>query len=147
MAKAFLGYNFAGPVSGSVIPQRLQNLCIRDYAATKQLTLEISVTEYFDPRNALMLFTQFDYAERIGGFVFFSVTLLPEDFEKRQRFFALLEKFGLHLHFALENICVTQASEFKWIEGIYHIRRDTRLDETRAALIALGNPPQKLDVT
>lgn len=134
---ALLGYNFAGPVLGSVIPQRLQNLCIRDYARQKGLTLSFTVSEYFDPARALMLFAQFGHGPSVGGFVFYSLALLPRAAALRARFFEKVAAQRLEVHFALEDLCLAPDSDPRLVERIFLIRVDPRLDENREALLRM----------
>lgn len=122
-----------------MIPQRLQNLCIRDYARQKALTLTFTVSEYFDHRRALMLFAQFGHADSFSGFVFYSLALLPADTELRARFFAKVASHDLAVHFALEDLALPGGADPSSIERIYLIRVDQRLDAARDALIRLRN--------
>jgi sporadic carbohydrate cluster protein (TIGR04323 family) len=135
VANGYLGYNFAAPILGSVIPQRLQNLCIRDYAKQKGLTLSFTASEYFDHRPALMLFAQFNHGEAVSGFIFYSLTLLPRDPALRARFFSLCERHRLEVRFALEDL--QMGDDPRGIDRLYQIRVDPRLDQTREALLRL----------
>lgn len=137
MADAYLGYNFTAPILGSVIPQRLQNLCIRDYAQQKGLVVSFTVSEYWDHRRALMLFAQFGHGEAIRGFCFYSIVLLPEESALRTRFWDLVAKHRLAVHFALEDLAVRAGESPAEVERIHQVRVDPRLDETRAALLRL----------
>src|SRR3954462_9230951 len=99
----YMGYNFSSPVGGQLIPQRLQNLCIRDYAATMGMIMNFSVSEYADEHETLMLFAQLPKLDRISGFVFYSYLQRPSDTEKRQSFMRQVLTAGKEIHFALEN--------------------------------------------
>lgn len=120
-----------------MIPQRLQNLCIRDYAQAKKLLFSFAVSEYFDARPALMLFSQFEHADKIGGFVFYSLLLLPSDTERRREFYDRAAKAGTAVHFALEDMALLPGDDPVFIERVYQISLDRRLEETRHALLGL----------
>ena len=137
MASEYLGYNYAGPVGQVPIPQRLQNLCIRDYAQSKKLVLLFSAAEYFDSGQSLMLFAQFEHWEKIAGLIFYSIQLLPSDHERRARLYRRVLESGKELHFALEDLSMSTDQEQKRIERIYRLSIDPRLNITRQRLLAL----------
>lgn len=135
--KTFLGYNVSAPVAGAFVPQRVQNLCIRDYARSRGLLLTFTVSEYWDNRRSLILLAQLRHAKSIGGIVFYSLALLPPDQERRKSFLRDVLAHGLELHFALEELVVSDPGSAQRLERIHRIAVDPRLDETREALIAL----------
>ena len=132
----YLGYNFCSAIEGNLIPQRLQNLCIRDYAASHLLKVAFSASEYSDPSQALILFAQFETASTLAGCIFFSIQLLPADDRLRKRFFSLIREHRLSVHFALENLRLLPDEDPQTIERTFRISGDPRLDQTREALIA-----------
>lgn len=132
-----MGYNFTAPIAGSVIPQRLQNLCIRDYTHAKGLSLAFTASEYWDYAPALMLFAQFGHGDAIRGFVFYSLQLLPADDRRRARFFQLAGERRFEVHFALEDLSLRSVAEVPALERIYRVRTDPRLERTREELLVL----------
>ena len=136
MAEKFLGYNFCGPVDGSSIPQRLQNLCIRDYAKGKGLVVSFSVSEHLDSSQSMMLFAQLEHLSTISGFIFFSLLMLPEDQEKRIRFYQCLAAAGCSIHFALEDLSAKREEDFAFIEKLYRISTDKRMQSDHEARLA-----------
>ena len=44
--KGYRGYIFSNPINGNFIPQRVQNLVIKDYATRNKLFYKLSATEY-----------------------------------------------------------------------------------------------------
>lgn len=133
----FLGYNFTSPIDGHFIPQRLQNLCIRDYAQGNNLNLTFSVAEYFDHERGLMLFAQLDHLNRIGGLIFFSMMMLPRAPSRRRELFRKFEESGKQLHFALENWVMDGASKGSAVEveRMFRISADPRPGRTRQLLL------------
>jgi sporadic carbohydrate cluster protein (TIGR04323 family) len=132
----FLGYNYSSAVGGQAIPQRLQNLCIRDYAANKKLPLNFSVSEYADEHETLMLFAQLPKLDRISGFIFYSFLLLPSEPAKRSQFLIAVLSAGKQIHFALEDLSMTQLSDIDSIDRMYRITRDRRLADSRESVLA-----------
>lgn len=135
--KPYLGYNFCGAIDNRLYPQRLQNLCIRDYCQGKNITLSFSASEYIDSSQSLMLFAQFEFAEKLAGIVFFSLLMLPRDPIRRKKFYQLVEEHGLEVHFALENIALLDPKDQGWIERLWRISVDSRLEANRTALVNL----------
>ncbi len=131
----YLGYNFSSAVDGQAIPQRLQNLCIRDYATTKGLILNFSVSEYADEHETLMLFAQLPKLDRIAGFIFYSFHLLPAKAEKRNQFLTTVLSAGKQIHFALEDVLLTALSDISSIDRMYRISRDRRLADSRQSVL------------
>ncbi|MBI3556184.1 MAG: hypothetical protein HY074_07965, partial [Deltaproteobacteria bacterium] len=124
----FIGYNFCGAVHGTVIPQRLQNLCIRDYARGKGFNITFSVSEYTDPQRSLMLFAQFEFKDRVlSGLVFFSLLLLPVDPVRRKDFYTRVLAAKVVVHFALEDLVLSTAQDAAEMERLYCISVDKRL--------------------
>lgn len=121
----FLGYNFCSRVSGELIPQRLQNLCIRDYAQSKGITVSFCVAEYWDASRSLMLMAQLELKEKISGFVFFSVGCIPPNPEIRKVFFRKCKEMGLSVHFALENLEIKSEADLSKVEDLYKIGSET----------------------
>lgn len=142
-AEEYMGYNFSSAVSGNFIPQRLQNLCIRDYAQSKNLTLTFSASEYADTRQSLILFAQFDHLAKLAGLIFFSILLLPPDRQRRADFYERVCSAKKCVHFALEDLLLDESGKEGGlsraeIERIYLVSLDTRPGETSQALIKLG---------
>ena len=134
--KVFIGYNFCGAVHGTVIPQRLQNLCIRDYARGKGFNITFSVSEYTDPQRSLMLFAQFEFKDRVlSGFVFFSLLLLPIDPVRRKEFYERALAARHTVYFALEDLSMSTAAEAAEMERLYRISVDQRLVTNRGTVL------------
>jgi sporadic carbohydrate cluster protein (TIGR04323 family) len=137
-APPYLGYNFSSAVGGQLVPQRVQNLTIRDYAATKGLNVSFSVSEYADERETLMLFAQLPKLDRISGFVFYSLRMLPADARKRMEFLEQVTRAGKEVHFALEDLAVRKPEECRDLDRMYRISADRRLEDARQSLLAFA---------
>lgn len=115
----YIGYNFASPIQGSVIPQRLQNLCIRDYAAVHGLNLSFSSSEYWDYSKALMLMGLLHQLNVLDGIIFYSFALLPMDKKRRNHFLETILADGKQIHFALENLHFSKIEDLGELEYFY----------------------------
>lgn len=134
-ANGYLGYNFCGPVAADLIPQRLQNLCIRDFANAKKLAITFSVSEYFNSSESLMLMAQLEHLDKIAGFVFYSLLLLPINTSKRNQFFTAVLAQQKPIYFALEDLVCRNWQEAHEITKMFQISLDGRLNQTRKTLL------------
>ena len=134
--QSYLGYNFCGPIGGHVIPQRVQNLYIREYARSKEVTVSFTVSEYFDSSRGLMLFSQFDHAAEIAGLVFYSFLQLPVDPTLRGEFLRRAFEAKWTLYFALEDLKSHDAESFRTLQRLHQISSDPRFEEAHVALLA-----------
>jgi sporadic carbohydrate cluster protein (TIGR04323 family) len=119
------GYIFSRPINGQVIPQRVQNLVIRDYAQKQGLLYLLSASEYHMDHCYMMLEATFEELEAIEGVIFYSTHQLPEDDLVRKRIFDRLLKMGRGLRFALEELTVSSQAETTTIEDIIICRQIT----------------------
>ena len=78
----YRGYIFTNKIAGNFIPQRVQNLVIKDYCERKNLFFKLSITEfnigYFKAlKKSLKNLNKFDQ-----GIIFYSIFMLPDNRRK-----------------------------------------------------------------
>ncbi|MFT6069471.1 MAG: sporadic carbohydrate cluster protein (TIGR04323 family) [Bacteriovoracaceae bacterium] len=118
MSKSKLqGYIFSRDFSGSFVPQRVQNLVIKNYVTMRGDEFLLSATEY-GLKNCYMMLSALSKEMTCEGVVLYSVFLLPEDSELRENYLKLFISRGKSVHFALEGIVVDKLEE---LEGIHNI--------------------------
>ena len=78
-SKFFKGYISSRKLNGSYIPQKLQNLAIRDFAERKNLKLSLSGTEWKIKNSYLMIRSIVKSEKKIDGIIFFSVFQIAEN--------------------------------------------------------------------
>ena len=78
-SKFFKGYISSRKLNGSYIPQKLQNLAIRDFAERKNLKLSLSGTEWKIKNSYLMIRSIVKSEKKINGIIFFSVFQIAEN--------------------------------------------------------------------
>jgi len=125
------GYIFGRPFMGERVPQHIQNLVLRDYAGRKGVTLLLAASEYAIERSHLVLGTVLDELDRIDGVLAYSLFQMPEETVDR---LPVLEKFvetGKSLHFAVEDLVVTDRGTADQAELMWMIRKSTASSETR----------------
>tara|TARA_Y200000002_G_C22212706_1_gene468168 strand:- start:128 stop:517 length:390 start_codon:yes stop_codon:yes gene_type:complete len=120
----YRGYIFSKEIRGNFIPQRVQNLVIKDYAQRNKIFFKLSATEY-NFQNHKNLKQVLKRIKSIDGMIFYSLFMLP--FIKKDRL-EIYNKFldnKKHLHFALEEIVIKSRKDSFVIEDILSIKKNT----------------------
>lgn len=117
----FRGYIFSREISGNFIPQRVQNLVIKDYCQRKKIFFKLSATEYKMNDSFMMLNAVLKELKKIDGIVFYSLFMLPDDKNLRNKIYNYIIKSKKKLHFALEEIVLKNLSDIKLVEDIIKI--------------------------
>lgn len=102
----YRGYMASRPVGGTSFPQRVQNIVIRDYCATRKLTYKLAVTEYAMDGCYMMLEDVLKELPSLEGMVAFSMFLLPRRKARRLEVYERVLAAGAQLHVALENLAL-----------------------------------------
>ena len=118
----FRGYIGSRPIRGTSYPHRVQNLVVRTYAETKKLKLQLSATEYSVPHCYQMLSDAIDDLEKLGGIILYSLFLLPERRERRQKIYQRVFATNSALHFALEDLNISKPGDEVLIEEILFVQ-------------------------
>lgn len=124
--KGYRGYIFSRPIKNSLIPQKVQNLVIRDYCSRKNLFFKLSAVEYSSKNSYLMLNLILKELKNLKGLIFYSLFMLPEDRKKRQKFFNQIFLKKSEIHFALEEIIINKKKDLNLIEKIFYIEKNKK---------------------
>ena len=124
--KGYRGYIFSRPIKNSLIPQKVQNLVIRDYCSRKNLFFKLSAVEYSSINSYLMLNLILKELKNLKGLIFYSLFMLPEDKKKRQKFFNQIFLKKSEIHFALEEIIINKKKDLNLIEKIFYIEKNKK---------------------
>jgi sporadic carbohydrate cluster protein (TIGR04323 family) len=117
------GYITSRSFLGERVPQHIQNIIIRDYCDKNKYDFLMSATEYSIPESTLMIKQIISELDLIDGIVAYSIFQLPENLEDR---FDLIHKIigsRKQIHFACENMKITNDNEFTKIENIWQIKQ------------------------
>ena len=87
--KGYRGYIFSRKIDGNFIPQRVQNLVIKDFATRKGLFLNLCNRVQME-NCYLMLKSVLKNIKSIDGVIFYSVFMLPEKNEERKKYLLFL---------------------------------------------------------
>lgn len=122
----FRGYIFSRKIDSNFIPQRVQNLVIKDYCERNNLFFKLSATEYKMQNSYLMFNTLIQEIKKIDGIVFYSLFMLPETKKDRLKIYKKILFNKKRLHFSLEEIKLVNKTDIKKIEDIYQIKSNTK---------------------
>ncbi len=100
--KGYRGYVFSRAVDGHRVPQHIQNLVIRDYAARRGLQYLLSATEYTMDGSYLILEQALSDLGTVDGVILYSMFFLPGDAEQRAAIYDRILAAGCGLHAAVE---------------------------------------------
>ena len=121
-ASGWRGYVSSLPINGNVVPQRVQNLVIRDYAQRRGLVYLLSATEYGLTDCTMILASVLQSLEDVEGLIFYSTHQLPKHREKREAMMRQVLDAGRGIHFALENLAVTHHEGMDLLRDIIMVR-------------------------
>lgn len=122
--KRVRGYIFSRNFMGERVPQHVQNIIIRDYCNRNDLQYLLSSVEYSFNGSKLILQDLLDNeADRVDGFVFYSIFQLPEDNKIRAMVYEAVMNKKIALHFANETLSIKNLSEVKRIERIWMTKK------------------------
>ena len=119
------GYIFSREIGGSIIPHRVQNLVIRDYAAKHGLEYLLSAVEYRMKGSFMMLKALIEERDTLDGVILYNTHLLPLDKQLRTRFFQTFLTKNKDIRFALEDLEISQEKDIEIIEDIILTRKLT----------------------
>ena len=122
MERILKGYLGSRAIYGVHYPHRVQNLMVREYSVRNGFqygmsNIEVSITDSY-----LILLDMLDKYESYHAIGFFSIYLLPSDYEIRKRIYGLLCK-GIELHFVLEQQRLTSVDAIDNIEDILSVKQ------------------------
>jgi sporadic carbohydrate cluster protein (TIGR04323 family) len=116
--KGWRGYISSREIAGNIIPQRIQNLVIRNYAQAKEMLFLLSATEYYMDNCYMMLNRLLEETDNLAGIIFYSINLLPLDLLKRKQIYRKILEHGCELHFALEELVIREEDDLELVEDV-----------------------------
>lgn len=105
-------------VRGTVIPQRVQNLVIRDYASRNGLPYLMNVSEFAMPGCYMILENALAELDRTRGIIAFSAFMLPHERDRRLAIYRRILAAGASLHAALENLAIRAEEDIARFEDL-----------------------------
>jgi len=140
MKKRLRGYVFSREMGTNFVPQRVQNLVLRNYCDKNGYQYLLSATEYGMENCYMILHSQLDLLEQVEGLVFYSTHQLPESEHDRKYLFDQFLKNKKELHFALEEIIVLNQNSLEMVEDIMKIRKISQSEtQLKEMILSEGN--------
>jgi sporadic carbohydrate cluster protein (TIGR04323 family) len=130
--KGYRGYVFSRPVDSHRVPQHIQNLVIRDYAARRKLHYLLSATEYAMADCYLVLEQVLAELATLDGVILYTMFMLPSEPERRARIYRRVLETGCSLHAAVEGFILEDEADIERWENVLRtatICRDLKYQE------------------
>ena len=121
--KQIRGYIFSRAFLGERVPQHIQNLVLREYCKRKKLNFLLSLVEYRFENSTIMLEKALNELNKVDGIIFYSLLQWPENDTTRKNFYDKVLKKKREIHFAVEEIKLTNIETINFVENIFLIKK------------------------
>ena len=111
--KKFRGYISSRKINGNFIPQKLQNLALRDFANSNNIDFQLSATEWIIKKSYLMIRSIVSNSSKIDGLLFFSVMQISENIKFFEKIMIDLITKKKNIIFVLENEIIFTKKQMK----------------------------------
>lgn len=126
----YRGYVASRPILSSRVPQHIQNMVLRDYAARAKITYLLSATEYTFPNSYLMLESLLAELPEIEGAIAYSLFMMPKRRARRLDIYRKVLAAKASLHFAVERLVLRDDTDIDGLEDIYQVQQLMLLSQT-----------------
>ncbi len=118
-----MGYISSREIDGNIIPQKVQNLVIRDYAERYNMNLLLSSTEY-KMKNSFLIFNSLisEKTNKYKAVIIYSLFML-KNFPKLKNILINLKKNKIRLFCALEEIEIKDNSDISSLKKVFFINK------------------------
>ena len=118
-----MGYISSREIDGNIIPQKVQNLVIRDYAERYNMNLLLSSTEY-KMKNSFLIFNSLisRKTKKYKAVIIYSLFML-KNFPKLGNILINLKKNKIRLFCALEEIEIKDNSDISSLKKVFFINK------------------------
>lgn len=124
----YMGYIFSREIDGNIIPQKVQNLVIRDYAQRFNMNLILSSTEYKMKNSFLILDSLITKkTNKYKGIIIYSLFML-KNYSKLNKILEKIKKNNIRLFCALEEIEIRNNSDLNSLKKIFFINKIKKSD-------------------
>ena len=108
--KKLQGYISSGKIGENFFPQKIQNLCLKNYCDVNNYTLILSATEFKMKKSNLVLKGLKEKIKSFDGVVFFSIKQIDKDKLSILKYFVNCKK---EIHFYYENLSIKSIKDFR----------------------------------
>ena len=124
-AEGYRGYIFSRNINNNFIPQRVQNLVIKDFAKRKNFFFKLSSTEYIMNGSYLMLGALVKEVKTLEGVIFYSYEMLFDNVSFCKDALLKIIKNKKNVYFALEEFQVKNYTDIKNLLKIIQIKKNS----------------------
>jgi sporadic carbohydrate cluster protein (TIGR04323 family) len=118
--KKLQGYISSGNIGKNFYPQKIQNLCLKNYCDTNNYLLILSATEFKMKNSNLVLKGIIEKFKNYDGILFFSIKQLDD---KKFRTLKYIIEAKKEIHFYYENIKLKNKNDFKKVSFLKKINK------------------------
>jgi len=120
--KKIKGYIFSRPFYGERVPQKIQNLVIREFCKNKGYDYSLSAVEYKMNNSSLILKDLVNTLKNYDGIVGYSIFQLPKNIRLRQEIVENVLRKKKFFAFAVEDILVSNKNDQRELEKFWSIK-------------------------
>ena len=121
--KAARGYISSRPIMGDRVPQRVQNIVIKEYCTRVKLDYLLSATEMAQRSSYRMLMSLVESPEhRFSHLAFYSIGQLPISHEQRRDVLMRIFEQGRKVFCCVEDITLSDESDIEEVDNFFAIR-------------------------
>lgn len=121
--KVVQGYIFSRAFLDERAPQHVQNIVIRDFCKKNLLHYELSASEYRMKNSYSILEDLINNSKKIDGIVAYSLLMLPEKENYRNKILKKIISKKKFISFAVENIIVKNVKDLNRINTLWKIKK------------------------
>jgi len=123
--EGYRGYIFSRNINNNFIPQRVQNLVIKDFANRKNFFFKLSSTEYIMNGSYLMLGALVREVKALEGVIFYSYEMLFDNVSLCEDILLKIVKSKKTVYFALEEFQIKNNTDIKKLLQIIQIKKNS----------------------
>lgn len=112
----YKGYIASRNIHELQIPQRIQNMVIRNYAEKRGKVFSLSATEYIMENCFMMLKALVKDCREFEAITFYSMFMLPSKASERLEIYNACLDAGTEIHFAFEELAIRSTDDIQLIE-------------------------------
>lgn len=121
--KTLKGYIFSRSFLDERVPQKVQNLVLRDYCKKNNYNFLLSATEYnFGGSSIILNQLVNNLSKKIDGIVAYSLYQLPKDTNLRKKILKKILTKNKEIHFALEELTINDDKGIDIVENYWFIK-------------------------
>jgi len=131
------GYLTSRPFMGERVPQRVQNIVMRDYCEKNGFSYLLGAVEYsFENSTYILDSLVGDHESSDDGLVLYSMFQLPRNKYKRRAIAKKLFNQGRRMDFSLEGFSIGNQDDFNKVEEIWSVKESISESQVDVSLLS-----------